>query len=308
MLQTFLVIAPLFLIILGAAVVQKFAKVSGSWGRVLNSFALNVGLPALIFAALSRTDVLFRDELDVVLLNSIFLIGSFVVSYIIAQVFRLKKQARRTLFICFAFGNIAYLGIPTLVAISGEAVLSRVSLIVAVHLFWIFTIGIGYLAYTQGRKHHHVFRDVTKLLVTNPLLLSVVAGILVAVYSVPIPDMVMASVDMLAASVTPVVLVVIGLFIGNSSFGQAREWGPVLLFTILTLGLLPWLLYYGVTLFGYGPSTFAPTIIEAAMPLAITPFALSDKYHLNKSFIARAIVLSTVLSIVTIPFWVSMVS
>ncbi len=307
MLQTFFVIAPLFLIILGASVVQKFARVPHSWERVLNAFALNVGLPALIFAALSRTEVLFRDELDVVLLNSLFLVGSFVISYIISRVLRLHKQARRTLFICFAFGNIAYLGIPTLVAISGEAVLSRVSLIVAVHLLWIFTIGIGYLAYTQGRKHQHVFRDVTKLLFTNSLLLSVVAGILVAIYALPIPVIVMASIDMLAASVTPVVLVVIGLFIGNSSFGRVREWGPVFLFVLVTLFLLPMLLFQGLRLFGYNPDLYTATILEAAMPLAITPFALSDKYNLNKHFIARAIVLSTILSIVTIPFWASII-
>ena len=307
MLQTFFVIAPLFLIILGAAVVQKLARVPHSWERVLNAFALNVGLPALIFSALARTDVLFRDELDVVLLNSVFLVGSFIVSYILSRVFRLHKQARRTLFICFAFGNIAYLGIPTLVAISGEAILSRVSLIVAVHLFWIFTIGIGYLSYTQGRKHHHVFREVIKFLVTNPLLLSVVGGILVAVYAIQIPDIIMSSVDMLAASVTPVVLVVIGLFIGSSKFGRIREWGPVSLFAILTLLVLPALLLYGVRLFGYSSTVFSATIIEAAMPLAITPFALSDKYNLNKSFIARAIVLSTILSIVTIPFWVTII-
>jgi predicted permease len=40
------------------------------------------------------------------------------------------------------------------------------------------------------------------------------------------------------------------------------------------------------------------------MPLAITPFALADKYKLEKMFIARAIVLSTILSAITIPIWV----
>lgn len=307
MLETLFVIAPLFLIILGAAVVQRFARVPHSWERVLNAFALNVGLPALIFSALARTDMLFRDEFDVILLNSVFLIGSFIVSYGIARIFKLKKQTRRTLFICFAFGNIAYLGIPTLVALSGEDILSRVSLIVAVHLFWIFTVGIGYLSYTQGRAHHHVVRDVAKLLITNPLLLSVLAGILVAVSAFPVPDMIMFSVDMLAASVTPVVLVVIGLFIGNSNIGHVREWGAVFLFTILTLLLLPALLFYGVRFFGYEPGVYAATIIEAAMPLAITPFALSDTYNLDKPFIARAIVLSTILSVVTIPFWASII-
>ena len=73
----------------------------------------------------------------------------------------------------------------------------------------------------------------------------------------------------------------------------------------MTLMILPGLFYFGVKLFGFAPSEFSASIIEAAMPLAITPFALADIYKLNKGFIARSIVLSTILAIITIPFWTS---
>lgn len=306
MLQTFLVIAPLFLIIFGAAVVQLFTKKSSAWERVLNAYALNIGLPALIFSSLASTVIDWQAQRIVVVLNSLVVLGGFIVAYTVGKVFRLKKQARATLFICFAFGNIAYLGLPTLLAIFGETILPTASLIVAVYSFWMFSIGIGYISYLKDRKHRHVFRDVGISLLKNPLLFAVIVGLVVSFFDIMIPEMIMKSFSMLAGSVTPVVLVVIGLFIGNSTLGRFREWIPVFLFSCGTLLLLPALLFYGVRLFGYEASVFSSSIIEAAMPLAITPFALAEKYNLNKTFIARAIVLSSMLSILTIPFWVSM--
>jgi predicted permease len=47
--------------------------------------------------------------------------------------------------------------------------------------------------------------------------------------------------------------------------------------------------------------------VLAAMPLAITPFALARTYDPDREFLARAIVLSTMLSAVSIPFWISLV-
>ncbi len=44
------------------------------------------------------------------------------------------------------------------------------------------------------------------------------------------------------------------------------------------------------------------------MPLAITPFALADKYNLDKDFIARSIILSTILSAISLPFWISLLT
>jgi predicted permease len=99
----------------------------------------------------------------------------------------------------------------------------------------------------------------------------------------------------------------IGLFIGSSKIGKLKEWYTVITFTVVTLFILPGLFYLGLKIFATDLSKYIPSMIEIAMPLAITPFALSDKFGLDKKFIARAIVLSTILSIITIPIWASMI-
>lgn len=307
MLQVLIAITPLFLVIFTTAFFQKLSKADNNWEKVLNDFALNVGLPALIFLALAKTEFSLAGELDIILANSALIVGSFILVYIIGKLFKLKPRTIRTLFIAMAFSNTAYLGIPVLTQISGEAVLPKVSLIIAIYIFWIFTIGIGYLEYHQNNKKRNLVKKIASELITNPLLIAVFAGILISIIQIQIPDIIAKSLSMVAASVTPVVLVVIGLFIGKSEIGKLKEWIPVLILSLITLFAIPAIFLYGIKLAGLNPANFSISIIEAAMPMAITPFALADEYKLQKKLLARTIVLSTILSTITIPFWTAIV-
>lgn len=307
MFQILTIISPLFLIIFASALLQKYKNIGDEWGRVLNEFALKIGLPVLIFSALAKTSFSFKAEASLIIANSIFLILNFILAVTVGKFLRLKKKMFLTLFICFIFGNVAYLGIPVLTSISGDKILPTVSLIIAIYFFWFFTIGIGYLDYSLGKNKKDVFRNMFKNFAKNPLLLAVIFGLLVSSFKITIPLIILKSLDMISASVTPTVLVVIGLFIGTSKIGKLSEWLPVLLFSLFTLFIFPASFYFGVKFFGFMPSQFAGSIMEAAMPLAITPFALADKYNLDKTFISHSIVLSTILSVISLPFWISVI-
>ena len=275
----------------------------------MNEFALKIGLPALIFSALAKTSFSFKqEEILLILSNSLFLLVSFALAIIIVKILRLNKQMAMTLFICFGFSNTAYLGIPVLTQIAGVKIIPVASLIVAVYLLWQFTVGTGYLEYCFDKNKKNIIRDFLKGLVKSPLLLAVFFGITVSAIGITLPEVLLKSLDMISASVTPTVLVVIGLFIGKSKIGKLTEWVPVFLFSLVTLAALPSMFYFGARFFGFDPSRFSSSIIEAAMPLAITPFALADRYNLNKDFISRSIVLSTILSVVSLPFWISILA
>lgn len=303
MLEILSVIAPLFLIIFASALLQKFKQVGEHWSVALNEYALKIGLPVLIFSSLAKIPFSFKSEAPLIAANSIFLLLGFLLAIIVGKILRLNKQMFLTLFICFGFSNIAYLGIPVLTQIMGEKIIPTASLIVAVYLIWQFTFGTGYIEYALDKRR--VSKDMLGNLLKNPLLLAVVLGIIAGTANIAIPAVLLKSLEMINASVTPTVLVVIGLFIGKSKIGKITEWIPVLAFSILTLMILPAIFYFGVKFFGFLPSQFSSSIIEAAMPLAITPFALADKYNLDKTFIARSIVLSTILSVISLPFWIS---
>ncbi|MGC9355274.1 MAG: AEC family transporter, partial [Mariniphaga sp.] len=45
-------------------------------------------------------------------------------------------------------------------------------------------------------------------------------------------------------------------------------------------------------------------IIDAAMPLGVTPYVLAVQYKLKTTLVARIIVFGTLLSIIVIPLWI----
>lgn len=305
MIQILAVIAPLFLIIFTSALLQKFKNIGENWSAVLNEFALKIGLPVLIFSALTKTPFSFSENAQLIIANSLFILASFLLAIVTGKILRLEKEMFRTLFICFVFGNVAYLGIPILTQTNGEKILPVAILIIAIYLFWLFSVGIGYLDYSIDKNKKGTIKNIIINLLKNPLLLSVLLGIIVGSLKITLPSILLKSLDMVTVSVTPTVLIVIGLFIGKSQIGKLTEWIPVAFFSIFTLMILPAIFYFGAKLSGFTPDQFSSSIIQAAMPLAITPFALADKYNLNKDFIARSIVLSTILSVISLPFWIS---
>jgi len=305
MLQILIIIAPLFLIIFLTAFLRKFFSLGKNWSKPLNEFALNIGFPALIFSAIANASFSFQSEFPLILANVVFILISFLFGFLVAKIFKTKKTMSLTLFVCFAFNNIAYLGIPVLTQVSGDHILSTLSLIITVYIFVMFTIGTSYLDFIQNEDHQKAFKNTIKNIVKNPLLISVLLGLIVGTLNIPIPNIIQKSLDMLSSSVTPLVLTIIGLFIGASKFGKLKEWIPVFAFSFATLIIMPSIFYWGLQLFHQNPQDFSLSILEAAMPLAITPFALADKYNLNKDFIARSIVMSTILSIISLPIWIS---
>jgi predicted permease len=306
MTQIFTVIAPLFLIILAGAVLHRTRAIGDNWQSVLNEYALKVGFPVLIFTSLTKAPFSFEEQGPLIIANSLFILTLFLTAIIAGKILRLSGRMTRTVFICLVFGNVAYLGIPILVQVAGEKILPSASLIVAVYLFWNFTVGIAFLDLTRTENKKNILKDVAQNLLKNPLLIAVFLGLIVATLNVRLPHIVTAALNMITASVTPVVLIVIGLFIGSSTIGKVSDWLPVFLFSCIVLIAKPAVLYFGVHLFGFSTADFSFSVIEAAMPLAITPFALADLFDMDKEFIARGIVLSTILSIVTLPFWIVM--
>jgi predicted permease len=303
MLEILLVIAPLFILIFLGAVLAKTGIADESWQTGLNSYALKVGFPALIFVGISKMDVPLSDYFELLIANSLFLLSCFSLALISGKLFNIKPQMIRTLFICIPFGNVAYLGIPTLMQTFGNEILPEASLITGITLFWVFTLGIGYLEFQQNKKITPL--KLFKNLLKNPLLLAVLFGLLFSSLNLTLPELLQSPLEMLSTSVTPVVLLIIGLFLGHAKLGNLSKWKGPFGLSLTTLILLPMIFYGIIKLTNFNSIQLTPSLIDAAMPIAITPFALADEYKLDQAFIARSIVLSTILSIVSLPFWIS---
>ncbi len=296
-------ILPLFLIILLGFSLIRMKAVTDLWVEVLNKYALWIGFPALIFTALVKLDFSLSENSTLLIANSIYLTGSMLLAFPIAAIFKTSVKTKQTLILVLAFGNITYLGIPVLVNVLGEKALGTGVILSSVYLFWMFSLAL-ILVEVSGEGKVHPGRVMFKLF-TNPLLMAVLLGTLASILKIYPGSSMMKSLELIAQSVTAVVLLSLGIFMGSRELGALREWAPIAGLSIVIMVILPGILFFSLKCTTLKGIPFQCSVLEAAMPLGLTPYALTEQYNLNPKLASRLVVLSTFLSMFILPFWIA---
>ncbi len=296
----FKAVAPLFLAIFAGMVFSRTKSASEDWVDVLNKYALRIGLPALVIASLMRIEP-GSGYMRLIIVNSVYFVVSMLLAFPIAHFLKLQIQAKQALFLILSYGNVAYLGIPVLRNAYGEAAVPVAGIISSVYIFWLLTIGITLIELSG--KNNFSFRQLIVHQFRNPLMLSVFSGLFIVFFNLKLPEVITDTIQLFAGSVTAVVLFSLGIFLGLHRRGSLKDWSTALAWSVVIMLVLPFLFYLAVRNSGMDAMQFKATILESAMPLGLTPYALAVQYKLETSLVARIVVLSTLLSMVIIPFW-----
>lgn len=297
----FQTVLPLFLVIIIGMIFSRVKVNHDNWIEVLNKYALWIGFPALVIFSLIRLDLAQNSYSTFIILNSIFIIGSIILVFPICRIFHLSVHMKRTLFLILPFGNVSYLGIPILYNAFGVEILPEAAIISAVYVFWLLTLAILLIEIYGEEK-----TDLKKLglsLAKNPLLLSVFAGLALVILNIKLPEFAVKTIELFSDSVTAVVLFSLGIFLGMQKIGRLKDWLLVAVLTLSTMVVLPIIFYRAILALNIEVTGLKAIILDAAMPLGVTPYVLAVQYKLKTTLVTRVIVFGTLLSIVIIPLW-----
>ncbi|GAP70890.1 predicted permease [Bacteroidales bacterium 6E] len=301
-LTAFNAVLPLFLIILAGLLFSRTRAASSYWIDVLNKYALWIGFPALVINSLSQLDLEGGPILQLILINSAYIVACILLAYPVSRLLKLSNLQRRTLFLIFAFGNVAYLGMPVLQNMMGEQILPVAAILSAVYVFWLLILALVLVEVHAEEGQLHISKLMASL-VKNPLLLSVLVGVLILAFNIRLPAALAKTISMFSGSVTPIVLFSLGIFMGYQSRGTLRDWAFTGVFVVITMILFPALFHLSIRGSNMPADYIKASILDAAMPLGLTPYALSQQYHLDTPFAARTVVLATLVSVVILPIW-----
>lgn len=294
-------VLPLFLVILAGLVFSRTKAASIAWIDILNKYALWIGFPALVIASLMHLELNGQSYTRLIITNSVYIVICMLLAFPVASIFKLTNRIKRSLFLVFSFGNVAYLGIPVLQNAFGETVLPVAAIISAVYVFWLLTLGIILIEINGEEKFEG--KNLVFSLLKNPLLISVFVGLFVVYFNIKLPEIAEKTILLFSNSVTAVVLFSLGIFLGLHKIGNPKEWLNALVLSVLTILVLPFAFYLLIKNTGMDPLQFKATILDSAMPLGLTPYALSVQYKLEVSLVSRIVVLATLLAVFVIPFW-----
>ena len=298
MLDVFLdVIAPvLVMAALGGFVGRRF----GVPAEVVSNLSFNLFGPALVFATLSTielTGTTARTALATVAMSTSFAVISLAVSV----VRRHDAPTRASLALGAAFWNAGNMGLPVALLAFGEAGLEIGVLIFVVASVWGNSAGVVLASLAGGSA-----RDALVAPLRVPALWAAITGLTFNAADADIPAIVAAPADTLAGAAIPAMLVVLGLqFSADAGDDGASDVAQV---TIIRLVIGP-LVALGITeLVGLGGLPQDVLVVGGGMPIAVMTVILATQYGARATLLSRAIIVTTLLSIVTLTVLIDLVS
>ena len=256
-------------------------------------------LPALVLRVLWQAEVGIQSlHISAVATSSI--LAAMLFSWLACKSCRVENRITGAAILAAAFANVTYLGLPVITSVLGAW---AASIAIQYDLFsstpLLFTVGILVAAYFgQAAKEIHPLRQLVKIPALWAALLAVILNLAMA----PMPTMLEAVLRLLENGIVPLMLIAIGLRLEWRGL-QRKAWGPLLMVIVVQLILMP-LFVWGISgFFDFSQEQQLALVLEAAMPSMVIGLMICEHYNLDTAFYAAAVTLSTILSIVTLPYW-----
>lgn len=267
--------------------------------KVLTSVVYYLFMPALIL------DVLWRADIG---LKSVYyaLLGITTVLFSMAWVGwtgKLLRFERKRLgaLVLAAVPNVTYLGLPIVEQAFGpqaRSVVIQLDLFAAAPV--VFTVGVM-LAQYYGESDSAQHRPVWTFLNAPPFW-AAAAAVLLNAGAVPAPLWLSGALQKLSAAVVPLMLFSLGLALSWKIL-KPRALGYIVPVIVGKLCLAPLLAVYIASYLPLDGRTKAAAVLDLAMPSMLLGVVFCDRYRLDSLLYAMTVTVTTLLSLLTLPFW-----
>lgn len=210
-----------------------------------------------------------------------------------------------------AFSNLVLLGIPFMIGVYGEPGLTVLSLLLAVHLP--VMIGTSIVLFEWAMRVDGVetgpvglprlAAGFLKQLLTNPLILGILAGVAARLAGLTLPSLADRVVDALADVAGPVALFAMGMSLNR--FGVAGNVRAALSLMSLKLMLMPAIALALAVLLDLPPLTAKVVVAAASLPSGVNPWLMASKFGTGQRLASTAMTLGTASALVTTALWLT---
>lgn len=277
---------------------QKFKILNDATVKSCANLVLYIATPCVIIKSCIR-------EFDVTMLRG-FIITAVVaaVNYatliLVAHVcFRDKDEARRrVLRFGLVFSNAGYMGIPLQQAILGDEGVFYCAAYVIMHNIYMWSYGVVCMS---GDK-----RDLSvKKLTVNPGTISVAIGLVLFIFSIPVPTLVTDAIGHMGQLNTSLPMLIVGYYIAQTDILGALKDGKSYLCILLRLVAMPLVALGAMLLVGLRGNVLVSCMICACAPVATATTMFATRYDRNPLLSVNLVSLSTILSVVTMPILIA---
>ena len=275
----------LFIMMFAGYVSARAGLISPSFRRGLSSLVLSTAFPCCIVSSVLQSGGAPGSMLVALGVSVAFFALMIALAAVLVRIVPTPKEERNLDQLLLVFTNLAFMGIPIIQALYGVEGVAMLSMFLLVFNFLVFTYGVMLL---DGSD------DINLRQLVNPGVVSALIALFFGLTGWRLPDPVESALASIGSINTPMAMMIIGASLAHSDI-RAAFTNP-LVFIGLAL-IMP-----------INRMLAGLCVIVAAMPIAGNCSMLSDIYTPEDMTASHATIVSTLISGVTLPLLVLVMS
>lgn len=301
MIATLSSVLPFFALVCIGFIAARFRFVTAPGIQGLNTFVFFFALPALLFEKGSEASV-----------EMLMSQGNYVVAYFAATlcVFAIGFAGARAVFkagpgraalmgLGGSYSNVGFMALPVLITVIGDWVAVPLAVIVLLDVSIFIPLATTIIDLTRVDGHRkNLGASLIKSVLKNPLIIATLAGLTVAVLGTSIPKPVGNLVSLLSGAAGPVAMFALGAVLAGRPVSDGL--GESIYVTVFKLTVHPLAMWWFMTWLGVGADWRLAATLGCALPTATSVFIIAQEYNVMPARTSTAILLSTIVSVVTL--------
>ncbi|EAS49343.1 putative auxin efflux carrier family protein [Aurantimonas manganoxydans SI85-9A1] len=311
------VIVPIFSLIVIGFLFARAGLLSEATGEALARFVFVVAVPILLFRTLATAR--FGDANPLALWAAYF--GGVAITWTAGTLLvrRLSGSDRRTgaiAGIAASFANTIFIAIPTLQRAYGDAGLEPLLVIVSIHLPVMMiasTLLIERAALLDARDSDGAsaeaiplaatMKRVARNLATNAIVIGILAGLAWRGTGLRLGSHLDEITGLLGSTAGPLALFSLGMSL--TRYGLRGELVASGVVAVLSLVVMPAIVYAIGSQLGLPPLWLKGAVLTAAAPAGVNAYLFAVYFRSGEKFASSTLFVSTVLSVVTLSLWLT---
>ena len=291
----------LFLLLVLGFVLFKCHIFDEYTNKKISALIVNVASPMLIISSIAGVEG--NDKSIVFLMigaGILMYIGFIILGKIINRIFPFPKKDWPVYECMVVFANTGFMGYPVLLDVFGQEAVFYASLIHMAFNFFVYTYAILCLTKSDDSEFKLNFKQLL-----TPGIVLIFIGILIYLIDMQLPSVLMDTINSIGSLTAPLSMMMIGSSLAvypiKDSFTDWRSY----VFAFVRLIIVPFMTMIVCRLLHINPYYANITIITNAMPVGSMVLMLATQYNANVKIVTKNIVVSTLLSVITIPIVVA---
>lgn len=301
-LTAFSVLFPLFAkMVLGYAI-RSVKLLNDDSLREMNNVVFRVFLPTLLFSNIYKTDFSTISSFNLLWYAVLSLLVMVSFYLLIIPHLEQDNKKRGVLVQGICRSNFIFFGMPMAATIYGGTSAGIASLMVGIVVPLINVLSVVTLEYFRGTRPS--VKKILRGIVLNPIVIGGVLGLICTITNTKLPKSIEEFIFEIADIATPLALVILGASVTFSSVKVNRR--PLVIGVLNRLVVVPAIGITIAILVGFRGLELILLMAMYASPAAVSSYTMAQQMDGDAELAGQIVVFTTVLSLITLFLWISL--